>query len=89
MDHQAVVRSALIGLLSLGVAGTTAAHAQPADKEKCFGVAKVGQNDCANASGTHSCAGMSKKDNDPGEWKYVAKGTCTKMGGKMAAPRKS
>ena len=89
MDHQNVVRSALIGLLTLGVAGATAAHAQSADKEKCFGVAKAGQNDCANAAGTHSCAGLSKKDNDPGEWKYVAKGSCEKMGGKMSAPRKS
>jgi uncharacterized membrane protein len=26
-------------------------------------------------------------DNDPTEWKYVAKGTCEKMGGKMAAPK--
>ena len=87
MDHQTVIRSALIGLLALGTAGV--AGAQSADKDKCFGVAKAGQNDCANASGTHSCAGQAKKDNDPGEWKYVAKGSCEKMGGKLSAPKKS
>jgi uncharacterized membrane protein len=28
-----------------------------------------------------------KTDKDPAEWKYVAKGSCEKMGGKMAAPK--
>ena len=55
------------------------------DKEKCFGIAKAGQNDCATASGSHSCSGQAKKDKDPNEWKYVVKGTCEKMGGKMTA----
>ena len=55
--------------------------------EKCYGVAKAGKNDCATPNGSHSCAGQARKDNDPVEWKYVAKGTCTKMGGKTTAPR--
>lgn len=50
-------------------------------KEKCYGIAKAGQNDCGNLAGTHSCAGQSSVDNDPGEWKAVAKGTCTELGG--------
>jgi uncharacterized membrane protein len=87
MDQQALIRSALIGLVALGAA-TSPALAQQGDKEKCYGVAKAGQNDCANASGTHSCAGQAKRDNDPGEWKFVAKGTCEKMGGKVTAPAK-
>ena len=53
-------------------------------KEKCYGIAKAGQNDCANLSGTHSCAGQSKVDNGPDEWKYVAKGTCKEMKGMTA-----
>jgi hypothetical protein len=59
------------------------AHAADAgsDKEKCFGIAKAGQNDCASVMGTHSCAGQAKKDLDPTEWKYVAKGGCAKAGG--------
>jgi uncharacterized membrane protein len=55
-----------------------------ADQEKCYGVAKAGQNDCGTA--THGCAGQAKVDNDDKEWKYVAKGTCEKAGGKL--PRK-
>jgi uncharacterized membrane protein len=50
-------------------------------KDKCFGIAKAGQNDCASISGVHSCAGQAKVDMDKGEWKYVAKGTCKDMGG--------
>ena len=46
------------------------------------GIAKAGQNDCANLSGTHSCAGQNKVDNGADEWRYVARGTCAKLGGK-------
>ena len=51
------------------------------EKEKCYGIAKAGQNDCANLAGTHSCAGQSKVSDDKGEWNYVAKGTCKSMKG--------
>jgi uncharacterized membrane protein len=92
MNQRAIVTAAAATLLStLFVA--TPAMAQ--SKEKCYGIAKAGQNDCANLSGSHSCAGQSKLDNDKGEWKYVAKGTCKQMMGmsadeaKMAAGKKS
>jgi uncharacterized membrane protein len=87
MDSQRIIGSALAGLLVLGnAAGALAAEAK---KEKCYGVAKAGQNDCADASGTHSCAGQAKVDNSPDEWKYVAKGSCEQLGGKLAvAPGK-
>lgn len=75
-------------LATVCAAGIVPAHAADGDKEKCFGVAKAGQNDCASVTGSHSCAGQAKKDNDPTEWKFVAKGTCEKMGGKMMAPKK-
>ena len=55
-----------------------------AEIEKCYGVAKAGQNDCASTSGVHSCAGQSKVDMDKAEWKYVAKGTCKEMKGLSA-----
>ena len=86
MNQQTLIRAALAGLFAAGTFATTAAQAadKPA-KEKCYGIAKAGQNDCANASGTHSCAGQSKVDMDAGEWKYAAKGTCEKMGGKLTA----
>lgn len=54
-------------------------------KEKCYGIAKAGKNDCASSSGSHSCAGQSKIDNAPDEWRYVAKGTCDLLGGKITA----
>lgn len=69
------------------VVGTGTAHAADAAKEKCYGIVKAGQNDCATNSGAHSCAGQSKKDMDAGDWKYVAKGSCDSMGGKMTAPK--
>ncbi len=62
----------------------SATPAAAADKEKCFGIAQAGKNDCASATGTHSCAGQATKDKDPGDWKYVAKGSCEKMGGMLA-----
>jgi uncharacterized membrane protein len=81
MDKQALLRTAFASVLAItATTGVVPAHAQAA-KEKCYGVAKAGQNDCANASGTHSCAGQNKVDMSPDEWKYVAKGSCEKMGG--------
>lgn len=84
MKTQALLSSALATALSLGLV----AQAQAADaaKEKCYGIAKAGQNDCATAS--HSCAGLAKADKDPSEWKYVAKGSCEKDGGSTKPPAK-
>jgi len=82
MNHRLVLSSALATALALGLAGTAAA--QDKGKEKCYGIAKAGQNDCANLSGSHSCAGQNKVDHDPAEWKYVAKGTCKEMKGLSA-----
>jgi uncharacterized membrane protein len=81
--HQLIASSALASLIAAGLVGTAAA-ADPAGKEKCYGIAKAGQNDCANLSGSHSCAGQSKADMSPDDWKYVAKGSCQKLGGKRA-----
>ena len=87
--HAAIAASALASLLALGLVGQAAAQDKPASgKEKCYGIAKAGQNDCANLSGSHSCAGQSKVDNGPDEWKYVAKGTCASMKGMTAEEAK-
>ena len=76
-----MIAAAAASLMSLSMV-TVLAVAQ--EKEKCFGIAKAGQNDCANLAGTHSCAGQSKVDMDKGEWKYVAKGTCEDLKGLSA-----
>ncbi|MFG1298368.1 DUF2282 domain-containing protein [Xanthobacter sp. V3C-3] len=54
------------------------AAAQDAAKEKCFGVALKGDNDCAAGPGT-TCAGTSKVDYQGNAWKLVPKGTCETM----------
>jgi uncharacterized membrane protein len=91
MNHRHVIASALACVSALGLASTAAAQTMDKGKakEKCYGIAKAGQNDCGNLSGTHSCAGQSKVDNDPGEWKYVAKGTCKDMKGMTAEEAKA
>lgn len=63
--------------LSAALAPATAA-AQNADKEKCFGVAMKGKNDCAAGAGT-TCAGTAKMDHQGNAWSYVPKGSCEKM----------
>lgn len=57
-------------------AATLPAHA--GEKEKCYGVAMAGQNDCAAGPGT-SCAGTAKMDYQGNAWKLVPKGTCGEM----------
>jgi uncharacterized membrane protein len=86
MNQRLIASSALASVLALGLIGQAAAEEKA--KEKCFGVAKAGENDCANLSGSHSCAGQAKADKGVDEWKYVAKGTCKDMGGTDAETAK-
>ena len=53
------------------------------EQEKCFGIAKAGQNDCSTA--TPGCNGQASVDYGPDEFKYVPKGTCLETGGKPTA----
>ena len=71
---------ALAGSLASALALATAspAVADDAAKEKCYGVALKGQNDCAAGPGT-TCAGTSTVDYQGNAWKLVPKGTCTSM----------
>jgi uncharacterized membrane protein len=54
-------------------AAATAAH-----KEKCYGVALKGQNDCAAGPGT-TCQGTSAIDFQGNSWKFVQGGTCASI----------
>lgn len=85
MNQRALIAAAAATLLSTSFLSTPV-MAQA--KEKCYGVAKAGQNDCANLAKTHSCAGQSKVDNDKGAWKYVATGTCVSLKGLSAEQAK-
>ena len=85
MNQRALVAAAAASLLSTMLVAIPAAAQE---KEKCYGITKAGQNDCANLSGSHSCAGQSKVGDDANEWKYVAKGTCASMKGMSAEQAK-
>lgn len=73
--------------IALGTAMTIAAAPvaaqQMADKEKCYGVALKGKNDCKAGAGT-SCAGTSKIDHQGNAWSMVPKGTCEKTASKTS-----
>jgi uncharacterized membrane protein len=84
---QLVIASAVAAALSLPlVTGVqTGSAATPKfEKEKCFGIAKAGKNDCATAN--TSCAGTSKRDSQGDAWIYVPAGTCERLvGGSLKA----
>lgn len=44
-------------------------------KDRCYGVALTGENDCKAGAGT-SCAGTSTVDFQGNAWTYVPKGSC-------------
>lgn len=73
------VTAAITGLLAMGSTLLTAAPAAAAEKEKCYGVAKAGKNDCATKSS--SCAGTSKMDHQKDAFVVVPKGLCDKLAG--------
>ena len=52
--------------------------------EKCYAVAKSGQNDCKTA--TASCAGSSTKNADASAFLMVPAGTCAKIVGGASNP---
>ena len=74
--------AAAVAAASLMSAGAGAQTAN-ADKEKCYGIAMAGKNDCAAGPGT-SCAGTAKSDHQANAWKYVPAGTCTKTASKTS-----
>lgn len=73
----AAVAAAALAALSAGAALAQPVKAQ-ANSDKCYGISLAGKNDCAAGPGT-SCAGTSKRNYQGNAWKYVAKGTCTKI----------
>jgi uncharacterized membrane protein len=84
MIRSAALSTLAIGMLAGGVAlaqqtpPKPMADAKPVAMEKCYGVALAGKNDCAAGAGT-TCAGTSKVDYAPNQWKNVPAGTCTSI----------
>lgn len=82
---QAALAPATLALALAGAVALSTAPAVAADKEKCYGVAKSGENGCAHAKGLHSCAGNTTMNYDGGDWKLVDAGKCESMGGSKTA----
>lgn len=81
------MKKTLSNTATVAVAGAFAAlvtaaaapqQANAAEQEKCYGVAKAGENDCAAGAGT-TCAGTSTVDFQGNAWKLVDKGTCEQI----------
>jgi len=84
MNKDLMARSAVAGLMSLGLLSAGSALAQDQkNMEKCWGISKAGQNDCGSDKTAHSCAGQSKRDYDANDFKAVKTGTCLQMGGSL------
>jgi uncharacterized membrane protein len=97
MSVRNVVSSAVLaGAVAMAMASVAKAQpltkaegdaAMAAHKEKCYGVALKGQNDCAAGPGT-TCQGTSTADFQGNAWKFVRGGTCTSIvvpGGKRGS----
>lgn len=70
----------LAGAVALAVSATLAPlPASAGSKEKCFGIALAGKNDCGAGSGT-TCGGTSTVDYQGNAWKLVPTGDCVKYG---------
>jgi uncharacterized membrane protein len=82
MKYRSVTSLAfVVAALATGVAHAQDQTAAPAggvkaSVEKCWGVAKAGQNDCSAGPGT-ICAGTAKADYQKSAWINVTGGTCT------------
>ncbi|HEU4353376.1 MAG TPA: DUF2282 domain-containing protein [Burkholderiales bacterium] len=83
MTQKPIVAAAIAGLFALSAAGGAALAQDKKGQEKCWGVAKAGQNDCGSNKTAHSCAGQSKLDYDPNDFKMTKAGTCVQMGGSL------
>ncbi|MBI5898468.1 MAG: DUF2282 domain-containing protein [Rhodocyclales bacterium] len=69
--------------MSIAAAPVVAQDKMMADKEKCYGVALKGKNDCKAGAGT-SCAGTAKTDHQGNAWSMVPKGSCEKTASKTS-----
>jgi uncharacterized membrane protein len=84
-----IIASAVAAALSMSLSSTVQSGPAPKPKfeaERCYGVAKAGQNDCQTANS--SCAGTSKRDSQADAWIYVPAGTCDRLvGGSLQAKK--
>ncbi len=88
MDKRFIIASALAtafaapALLSAQKPATAPSY----KAEKCYGLAKAGQNDCAS-TGNNSCGGSSKVNSDPRAWIFMPEGYCARIVGGSLTPK--
>ena len=88
MSKRALIASTLAAAVAAPslVSAQTPAPTPSFKAEKCYGLAKAGQNDCASA-GNNSCGGSSRVNNDPRAWIYVPTGYCERIVGGSKTPK--
>lgn len=77
--------TAVASLVALAGTATVSAAEKSDKKEKCYGVAKAGKNDCATK--TSSCSGTSKTDGQKDAFILVPKGLCNRLAGGSTQPK--
>ena len=78
MKHAPITMAALAAAVAaVSMSAPAPAHAQA--KEKCYGIALAGKNDCAAGPGT-TCAGTSKVNYQGNAWTLVPAGDCVRFG---------
>lgn len=78
--------AAILGLIGSLSGATAHGHEAPniPGKEKCYGIAKAGKNDCGWSGG--SCAGSSKTAGNTEAWMFLPTGSCNRIDGGSLKP---
>jgi len=94
MNSQNLLKTALIGALTLGAASIATAAPAPAgagagasgkmSMVKCYGINAAHKNDCKSPG--HSCAGQDSKARDANAFVAVPAGLCEKIDGGSTSP---
>lgn len=82
MEREQLVRLTMMAFLTL--ASGAAVSAVTTTTEKCYGIVKLGMNDCATS--TQSCAGSATKDRQSDAFIFLPKGICNKIVGGHLVP---
>ncbi len=88
MNKRVLIASSLAAAVAAPgfVSAQTPAPTPPFKAEKCYGIVKAGQNDCAS-KGNNDCAGTSKVNMEFQAWIYVPEGYCNRIQGGSKTPR--
>lgn len=74
-NDQLTISDAAPAKVKQAVESWLAGDALKGRKDKCYGIALAGENDCKAGAGT-SCQGSSTMDYQGNAWTYVPKGSC-------------